>query len=65
MSVKPEGLLEDIKRANVFHHPVKAKLKSEFRYLYLHFMLSIKYQIFNCAYHRTLTLLFDIKSHLT
>ena len=25
MSVKPEGLLGDIKTANVFHHPVKAK----------------------------------------
>ena len=24
MSVKPEGLLGDIKTANVFHHPVKA-----------------------------------------
>ena len=26
MSVKPEGLLGDIKTANVFHHPVKAKI---------------------------------------
>ena len=25
-SVKPEGLLGDIKTANVFHHPVKAKI---------------------------------------
>ena len=48
MSVKPEAF-EDIKTANVFHHPVKAK--SEFQYLYLRFILSIKYQIFNCTYH--------------
>ena len=26
MSVKPEGLLGDIKTTNVFHHPVKAKI---------------------------------------
>ena len=26
MSVNPEGLLEDIKTAHVFHHPVKAKI---------------------------------------
>ena len=26
MSVKPEGLLGDIKTANVFHHPVTAKI---------------------------------------
>ena len=34
MSVKPEGLLGDIKTANVFHHPVK----SEFQYLYSNVM---------------------------
>ena len=51
MSVKPEGLLGDIKTANVFHHPVK--LKSEFQYLYLHFILLIMYQIFSCTYHRS------------
>ena len=27
MSVKPEGLLGDIKTANVFHHPVKAEIQ--------------------------------------
>ena len=26
MSVKPEGLLGDIKTVNVFHHPMKAKI---------------------------------------
>ena len=51
MPVKPEGLLGDIKTANVFHHPVKAK--SEFQYVYLHFILSIKNQMFNCTYHRS------------
>ena len=39
MFVKPEGPLEDIKTA-VFHHQMEA----EFQYLYLHFILSIKYQ---------------------
>ena len=39
MSVKPKGLLGDIKTANGFHHSVKAKI------LYLHFILSSKYQI--------------------
>ena len=59
MSVKPEGLLGDIKTANVFHHPVKSESQylylseSEFQYLYLYFILSIKYQIFNCTYHRS------------
>ena len=27
MSVKPEGLLGDIKTTNVYHHPMKAKIR--------------------------------------
>ena len=36
MSVKSEGLLEDVKTTSVFHHPVKAEI---FQYLYLHFII--------------------------
>ena len=42
MSVKPEGLFGDIKTKI---------LKFEFQYFYLHFILSIKYQTFNCIYY--------------
>ena len=41
MSVKPEGLLEDI--IKVMFCIIQCKLKSEFQFLYLHFILSIKY----------------------
>ena len=37
--VKSEGLLRDIKTANVFHHPI-ASLKSVFQSLFLLFKLS-------------------------
>ena len=36
MSVKSEGLLGDIKKANVLHHLLQVK------FLYLHFILCIK-----------------------
>ena len=35
MSVKTEGLLDDIKTANVFHHPVKAKNLNFDTYIYI------------------------------
>ena len=47
MFVKPEGLLTDINTPNVFHHPVKTE--SVFQYLYLLYILSIKYQLFVCT----------------
>ena len=52
MSVKPDGLLEDIKTANVFHHPVKAKILISIL-IFTFNIISIKYQIFNCANHRS------------
>ena len=44
MPVKPEGILRDIKSANVFHHPVKAK---NLNFSTLHFILSVMHRSFN------------------
>ena len=35
MSVKPEGLLGDIKKPNVLHHPVQAKNLNFNPYIYI------------------------------
>ena len=41
MSVKPEGLLGDIKTANVLHHPMKAKNLNFNTYIYVLYYQSI------------------------
>ena len=53
MSVKPEGLLGDIKTANVFHHPVEAKTNLNFNtYIYiLYYQLSIRFLIAHTTVH--------------
>ena len=53
MSVKPEGLLGDIKTANVFHHPVKAKILISI--LIFAFYIINQVSDFNCAYHRSVS----------
>ena len=40
MSVKPEGLLGDIKNANALHHPVQAKNLHFNPYIYILYYLS-------------------------
>ena len=63
MSVKPEGLLGDIKTTNVFHHPVKAKIKISI----LVFTFYIIDQAFDVLLHKSslIFMLFDITSDLT
>ena len=52
MSVKPEGLLGDIKTANVFHHPVKAKNLNFNTYIYiLYYQSSIRFLIAHITAH--------------
>ena len=49
MSVKPEGLLGDIKTANVFHHPVNLIFNT---YIYiLYYQSSIRFLIARITVH--------------
>ena len=62
MSVKPDGLLGDIKTANVFHHPVKSK----FLISILIFTFYIINQVSDFKLHTSslIFMLFDIKCDL-
>ena len=57
MSVKPVGILGDIKAVNVYHHPVRAIM------LYLHFIFSIVLVLY---FPKVLLIspIFDVKSNL-
>ena len=63
MSVKPEGLLGDIKTANVFHHPVKAKIRISI--LIFTFYISNQVSDFQLRISPFIFMLFDIKSDIT
>ena len=52
MSVKPEGLLGDIKTANVFHHLVKDKNRNFNTYIYiLYYQSCIRFSVAHIIAH--------------
>ena len=63
MSVKPEGLFGDIKTANVFHHPVKAKILISI--LIFTFYIINQLSDFYLHISSLIFMLFDFKSDLT
>ena len=63
MSVKPEGLLGDIKTANVFQHPVKAKIWISI--LIFTFYIINQVSDFELRISPFIFMLFDIKFDLT
>ena len=58
MPVKPEGLLGDIKTANVFHHPVEAKNLNFNSYIYIFFIKQIF--LISCIFSYAIANFWDI-----